>query len=119
MSSRPSASSVLPDSYVVMAKLPRRKPGGLSAEFGSVAAAKTQAAEKMVRAIRNLARKHGKDVQIETRGILASGFVKVKCDRHFARLMEELPAVYQVEQERAGYPAHRGPRFNRGPHKNR
>lgn len=113
MAARPSQSSVLPDSYIVMAKLPRRKPGGLTAEFGSVAEAKSQSADKMVRAIRRLAQKHGAQVQIETKGILASGFVKMKCDRHFARLVEELPTVYQVERERTGYPAHKGPRYNR------
>ncbi len=115
---KPSQSSVLRDSYVVMAKLPRRKPGGLSAEFGSVAEAKSQATDKMVRAIRRLAQKHGAEVQIETRGILASGFAKVKCDRYFAKLIEELPSVYQVEQERVAYPANKGPRFNRSPKAN-
>ena len=119
MVARPSASSVVPDSYVVMAKMPRRKPGGFAAEFGSVAEAKSQATDKMVRAIRRLAQKHGADVQLETRGLMASGFVKMKCDRHFARLVEELPSVYQVEQERAGYPQHRGPRFNSKPRHNR
>lgn len=112
---KPSPSSVLPDSYVVMAKLPRRKPGGFAAEFGSVAEAKSLATDKMVRAIRRLAQKHGAEVQIETRGILASGFAKVKCDRYFAKLMKELPSVYQVEQERAALLANRGPRFNRNP----
>lgn len=109
---RPAQSSLVPDSYIVMAKLPRRKPGGLAAEFGSVAAAKAQAAEKMTGAIRRLAKKHGADVRIETKGILASGFAKVKCDRHFARLMKDLPSVYQVEQERLSHPAQKGARYN-------
>ncbi|HYD17720.1 MAG TPA: hypothetical protein VEF76_04490 [Patescibacteria group bacterium] len=112
---KPSQSSMLPDSYVVMARLPRRKPGGLAAEFGSVAEAKSQAADKMVRAIRRLAQKNGATVQIETRGILASGFAKVKCDRYFAKLMRQLPSVYQIEPERAALPPNRGPRFNRLP----
>ena len=112
MAIRPSQSSVVPDSYIVMAKIPR-VPGGLAAEFGSVAEAKSQSADKMVRAIRRLAQKHGAEVQIETRGILASGFIKMRCDRHFAKLVQELPTVYQVEQERSGAHPHKGPRYNR------
>jgi hypothetical protein len=109
---RPNQSSVVRDSYLVMAKLPR-VPGGLAAEFGSVAEAKSQAAEKMVGAIRRLAKKHDTEVQIETKGILSSGFVKIKCDRYFANLVAELPTVARCEQERAMGQHNKGPRFNR------
>lgn len=115
MSYKPPSSSVVPDSYIVMAKLPRRARGFLGMSFeeaAEAAEARERAGEKMVRAIRRLAKKEGADIRIETEGLLASGIAKVKCDRYFARQMEKLSSVYQVEQERFSHPSQKGPRPN-------
>jgi hypothetical protein len=106
MAYRPSPSSIVPDSYLVMVKKPRGK-SGLSAEFDLAAAT-----QKMVGQIRRLAKKHGETVEIETKNLLGAGFCKLRCDRHFAELVQELSSVGHVAQERVVQPGHKGPKFN-------
>ncbi len=109
---KPNQSSIVPDSYLVMARRPRRpKKGKLSEVFpGETDVA--QSTRKMVDEIRKLARKHGETILIETGNLADMGVAKLKCDRHFADLVKKLPCVAHVEQERMVYPPNKNPKFN-------
>jgi hypothetical protein len=108
MAFKPGQPSIVPDSYLVMARRPRGKT--LSKEF--TAADLAQLTQKMIADIRKLARQHGETVQIEAHNLSSVGAVKIRCDRHFAGLVGKLPSVAHVAQERLIQPGHKGPKFN-------